>query len=43
MMWAMEGVGLNVLVTPLNQPVVVGTGTDGLGCPTQSNSPVGDE
>lgn len=42
-MWAMEGVGVNVLVISLSQPVVVGTGTDGVGGPTQSNSPAGDK
>lgn len=36
MMWAMEGMGVNVLVVSLDQPIVVGTGTDGLGGPTQS-------
>lgn len=43
MMWAMEGMRVNVLVISLDQPVVVETGTDGLGGPNGSNSPVGDK
>lgn len=37
------GVEANVLVISLDQPVVAENGTDGLGGPTQSNSPVGDK
>lgn len=43
MMREMERMGVNVLVISLDQPVVVGTGTDGLGGPPQSYSSVGDK
>lgn len=39
-MWVMEGLGVHVLVISLDQPVLIGTGTDGLVGPIQSNSPV---
>lgn len=41
--WVMEGVRVNVLVISLDHPLVVGTGTGGLGGPTQSNSSAGDK
>jgi len=43
MVWAMEGMGMNILVSSLDQPVVVGTGTDGFGGPTRSSSPAGNK
>lgn len=39
MMWAMEVMGMKVFVTSLDQPLVVGTATDGLCCPTWSHGP----
>lgn len=39
MMWAMEEMGMKVFVTSMDQPLVVGTATDGLCCPTWSHGP----
>lgn len=39
MIWAMEEMGMKVFVISMDQPLIVGTATDGLCCPTWSHGP----